>query len=392
MKMFYWLLLIAPLFSCSKNNDPVDPVVITSDLSVFDVKQERDSISTVEIRFYINVSRASDKEIKVDYSTVTGGTAVAGSDYIATNGVITIPVGQTLAFFNVSLPGKNIYEPDLSFFIQLSNAVNATIVGTGKAIGTITSSKSLQTIDPSGYSTPLSYPGYTLAWSDEFASTINPAFWTHEVGASGWGNNELQNYTNTSANSYISGGALVIEARKETNGQYTSARMVTAGKKAFKHGRIDIRAKLPKGQGIWPALWMLGSDIGSVGWPACGEIDIMEVVGHEPAKLHGTAHWGAQGSGSSINATATKTLATGDFSDKFHVFSIIWEANKIRWYLDDVLFHTVTPANTGAANYPFNNEFFFILNVAVGGNWPGNPNASTVFPQKMFVDYVRVFQ
>lgn len=391
MKMLYWLLLLTPLFSCDKNSGTGDPQDLVPELTVFDVKQERDSVATVNFRFFINVSRSADKEIKVSYTTVDGS-AVAGLDYSATSGVLTIAAGESLAYFDVPVPGKNFYEPDKVFYIQLSNAVNATIPGAGKATGTIGSPKSLQVIDQSGYTTPLSYPGYTLAWNDEFNTVIDPAFWGYDLGASGWGNNELENYTSNSANSYISNGSLVIEARKESNGQYTSARMLSAGKKTFKFGRIDIRAKLPKGQGIWPALWMLGANINTVGWPACGEIDIMELLGHEPAKVYGTAHWGAQGSNNSIHVSGTKTLSSGDFSDKFHVFSLIWENNKIRWYIDDVLYHTITPANTGSANYPFNAEFFFILNVAVGGNWPGNPDASTVFPQKMLVDYIRVFQ
>lgn len=392
MKMSFWLLLLLPFFSCDKKESPIDPVDTTPELSIFDVSQERDSVATINVRFFVNVSSASTKEIKVSYTTITGGTAAAGIDYLTTSGVLTIPAGETLAFFNVAVPGKKVYEPDLTFFIQLSNPVNATLVGTGKAKCIISSPKSLQTVDPTGYTTPLTYPGYNLVWQDEFESTINPDFWNYDLGSSGWGNNELQNYTSNNSNSYIAGGSLVIEARKESNGTYTSARMLTAGKKTFKFGRIDIRAKLPKGQGIWPALWMLGSNIGTVGWPACGEIDIMEVLGHQPSVLHGTAHWGPQGSSNSISSTSIKTLNSGTFADKFHVFSILWENNRIRWYLDDVLYHTVTTANTGNSNYPFNQEFFFIFNVAVGGNWPGNPDGTTQFPQKMLVDYVRVFQ
>jgi beta-glucanase (GH16 family) len=137
---------------------------------------------------------------------------------------------------------------------------------------------------------------------------------------------------------------------------------------------------------------MLGSNIDNVGWPACGEIDIMEYLGHQTSTVHGTAHWGAQGSTSSQSSSSRYDLTSGNFYDKFHVFSIIWEPNKIRWYMDDQLFHTVTTSTTGAAAWRFNQEFFFIFNIAVGGNWPGYPDATTQFPQKMFVDYVRVFQ
>lgn len=393
MKMIHLLFALALLISCEKKEDPVDPVDPLPELSVFDVSQVRDSVASMNFRFFVNVSRASDKEISVSYATNTAGTAVAGTDFLAVSGVLTIPAGQTLGVIDVVVPGSKLYEPAKTFFVVLSNPVNAVITGAGKGTGTISSPVSLQPVDPTGYITPTAYPGYTLVWQDEFDSTINPDYWTHELGASGWGNNELQNYTASSSNSYIANGSLVIEAKKENNGTYTSARMITAGKKTFKYGRIDIRAKLPKGQGIWPALWMLGSDIGTVGWPACGEIDIMELIGHQPATLYGTAHWGAQGSGASQYSTGRTDLTSGTFNDKFHVFSIIWEENRIRWYLDDTLFHTVTPSTTGgAANYRFNHDFFFIFNVAVGGNWPGYPDASTQFPQKMFVDYVRVFQ
>ena len=167
--------------------------------------------------------------------------------------------------------------------------------------------------------------------------------------------------------------------------------MTTQGKKEFKFGRIDIRAKLPVGKGIWPALWMLGANINTVGWPVCGEIDIMELVGTNPARVHGTMHWKPV-SGASINKGGSYDLSSGNFSDRFRVFSIIWEEDKVRWFVDDVLYFTFTKADVGAANYPFNAPQFLIFIVAVGGNWPGPPDASTFFPQRMYVDYVRVFQ
>jgi len=249
-------------------------------------------------------------------------------------------------------------------------------------------------ISEGGYSTPTSYPGYTEAWAEEFdGSEINTSWWTHEIGNSGWGNNELQYYTDDAKNSFLSGGNLVIEAIKENfNGApYTSARMITKDKKLFTHGRIDVRAILPEGQGIWPAIWMLGNNISSVGWPACGEIDIMELVGHEPGTVHGTAHWGPQGQSWSTYVGDDYKLPSGEkYSDEFHVFSIIWEPGKIDWYVDDTKFHTIRQSDVNVT-YPFDREFFFILNIAVGGNWPGNPDASTQFPQRMTIDYIRVF-
>ncbi len=196
----------------------------------------------------------------------------------------------------------------------------------------------------------------------------------------------------TQINAYATGGYLVIEARKETIGtnNYTSARMISKDKKTFTYGRIDFRAKLPKGQGVWPALWILGNNIGTTPWPACGEIDIMELLGHEPQKTYGTAHWGAAG-GASTHIGGIYSLSSLTFNDKFHLFSIKWETDKLSFLIDDVVYFTANKSQVNG-NYPFYKAFFFIMNVAVGGNWPGNPDDTTVFPQQMIVDYVRVFQ
>jgi hypothetical protein len=244
-----------------------------------------------------------------------------------------------------------------------------------------------------GYTTPLSYEGYNLIWQDEFSGTSLGNDWTHEIGtgAGGWGNNELQYYR--AENTTVQDGFLIITAKKESFGgqQYTSSRIITKGKRSFKYGRIDIRAAMPEGQGIWPALWMLGDNISTVGWPKCGEIDIMEMIGGAPTNdrtTHGTVHWDNNGSHASFGKSFTKE--SGKLSEKFHVYTIIWDENKIQWYFDDVLFNTVdiTPAELSE----FKNNFFFIFNIAVGGNWPGSPNDATKFPQRMAVDYVRVFQ
>ncbi|HNE29984.1 MAG TPA: glycoside hydrolase family 16 protein, partial [Saprospiraceae bacterium] len=168
--------------------------------------------------------------------------------------------------------------------------------------------------------------------------------------------------------------------------------IVTKGKKQFKFGRVDIRAALPEGKGLWPALWMLGSNIDAVGWPACGEIDIMELAGDIPNRVVGTVHYGANTSQHQYNPMSKYLSGNANFQDEFHVFSIIWEADKIQFLVDDELYHTITPASLNGASYPFNKNFFFIFNVAVGGNFPGNPDSSTPFPQRMIVDYIRVFQ
>jgi beta-glucanase (GH16 family) len=246
-----------------------------------------------------------------------------------------------------------------------------------------------------GYSSPLTYEGYDLIWNDEFGgNTVNSDYWTFEIGDGcpnlcGWGNNEKQYYR--AENADVADGLLTIEAREESysGSAYTSARMITKGKFDFQYGRVDIRALLPKGQGIWPALWMLGSNITSVGWPACGELDIMEMIGGDGRdnRVHGTLHWYADGHAS---AGGSYQLHEGIFADEYHVFSIIWDENSVSWFVNDNKFHEIdiTPSHMTE----FHNKYFFIFNVAVGGNWPGSPDETTVFPQHMKVDYIRVFQ
>ena len=246
--------------------------------------------------------------------------------------------------------------------------------------------------DGEGYPAADSYEGMTLVWSDEFDGTsVNLNNWTYDLGASGWGNNEWQNYTNSSENSSVADGYLTITARQEGSG-YTSARLKSQGLQSFQYGRMDIRAKLPQGQGIWPALWMLGENFSSTGWPACGEIDIMELVGHQPSTVHGTAHWGSSWDVHQYTGSSTTLPAGETFSDAFHLFSVIWEENHITWLMDDQVFFSIDNNQMNGQPYPFNAPFFFIMNIAVGGNWPGYPDASTEFPQQMVVDCVRVFQ
>ena len=253
----------------------------------------------------------------------------------------------------------------------------------------------IKTNDPSaplgGYETPTSYPGYTQVWSDEFSgAALNTSDWTYEPGGSGWGNNEWQYYR--AENTSVANGYLTIEARQESFGgrNYTSSRLITKDKQSFRYGRIDIRAVLPEGQGIWPALWMLGSNISTVGWPSSGEIDIMEMVGGSGREdtVHGTGHWDNNGSNASYGGDYT--LNSGTFADEFHVFTIEWDSSVIRWFVDDVQYHALSITSAGLSE--FREEFFFIFNIAVGGNWPGYPDGSTVFPQRMLVDYVRVFE
>lgn len=248
----------------------------------------------------------------------------------------------------------------------------------------------------SGYFSPLEYAGYTLAWEEDFkGNSLDTETWNYEIGDGcpncGWGNNELEYYR--AENASVGEDVLTIEARQESFGgrQYTSARLTTQNKMEFQYGRIDIRALLPKGKGIWPALWMLGGNFSSAGWPYCGEIDIMEMVGGGSAgdrTCYGTIHWHDGGGYASYGGNLS--LSSGTFASEYHVFSISWDESSIKWYMNDQQYHSVNITESHMTE--FHQEFFFILNVAVGGNWPGSPDATTIFPQQMKVDYIRVFQ
>ena len=237
---------------------------------------------------------------------------------------------------------------------------------------------------------------WRLIWSDEFngvsGAKPDPVKWTYDLGGGGWGNQELETYTNATENAHLDGqGNLAIQASKTATG-YTSARIKTKGLFTTKYGRIEARIKIPFGQGIWPAFWMLGANIDSVNWPQCGEIDIMENIGKEPAMIHGTLHGPGYSGGS--GRTASFTLPRGQrFADAFHTFAIQWSATSVQLYVDGSLYSTVKPsAIPTGTQWVFDAPFFLLLNVAVGGSWPGNPDATTQFPQQMLVDYVRVYE
>lgn len=226
----------------------------------------------------------------------------------------------------------------------------------------------------------------SLVWSDEFDSpgAPDPAKWGYDLGAGGWGNAELQYYTNRLDNAEVSNGTLKITAKRESysGSAFTSARLLTRNKFSFQYGRVDVRAKLPVGAGTWPAAWMLGSNFGTVGWPACGEIDIMEHKGNDPNKIYGTVHYPGNSGGSAIGGTTIST----NVSSTFHIYSVEWTDQSIKFMIDEVVFFTF--ANNG--NLPFNQPFFLLLNVAMGGTFGGavDPQFTSSF---MEVDYVRVY-
>lgn len=255
---------------------------------------------------------------------------------------------------------------------------------------------------PEAVSEPLVMPAYdsegefTLVWSDEFdgaaGEPINADYWTCQVGGSGWGNAQLEYDTDRIENVAHDGeGNLVITAREESylGNRYTSARCNSMDKVEFTYGKVEARLNLPEGQGLWPAFWMLGADFPEVGWPDSGEIDIMEYIGAEPRSTHGTVHGpGFSGSG----GLGLRYIHPKPVAEDFHVFGIEWEPEIIRWTVDGEVFHSVTPETLYGGTWVFDHDFFMLLNVAVGGNWPGSPDETTVFPQEMLVDWVRIYQ
>lgn len=363
-RYFSFITLLAFIFclSCSDSDDnvPTAPSNLVLNTSV-----SQDGSGEVEIK----VSATGAVEYQIDpgeegAEIIISTTGVETHSY-STSGDYTIKVTA------LSASGESISSfRDISIVVIDSN-------------GTL-----------GGYETPMTYAGYDLVWSDEFDGTTLSSDWTHEIGtgSNGWGNNELQYYK--AENTKVADGYLTITAKNESFGGkgYTSSRIITQGKKSFKYGRIDIRAILPQGQGLWPALWMLGSNFSTVGWPYCGEIDIMEMIGGQGREneVFGTLHWDNAGSYACTCGQGYYKLSSGIFANEFHVFSLVWDANAIKWYVDDNLYNTIsiTPSNLEE----FQKEFFFIFNIAVGGNLPGSPNTTTVFPQQMIVDYVRVFQ
>jgi beta-glucanase (GH16 family) len=243
--------------------------------------------------------------------------------------------------------------------------------------------------------------GWQVVWSDEFngptGSGVDPLKWTFDIGGNGWGNNELESYTNRLQNADVENGSLVISALNENytgsdniQRNYTSARLKTEGVFAQTEGRFEANIQIPYGQGLWPAFWMLGSNIDQVSWPTCGEVDIMENVGREPSRVHGTIH--GPGYSGANGITAFDDLSSGRFADAYHLYAVEWEPNVIRWYVDSTLYETRTPADLNGHTWVYDHPFFILLNVAVGGGFPGNPDGTTVFPQKMAVDYVRVYK
>lgn len=392
------MLTMAP-YGCIDEDDGTPaklnlPVVTIADYTI----KEGDVDQVLQLEVILTGENKTNAIVTFSAVSVT---AESNLDYeVITSGQLIFAPDENKKVIEITIVGDEAKETKETFQVKLYNPMNTYIE---KDISTITvedddDNTSGLVIPSGGYQSPTSYDGYTLKWADEFdGESLNLADWTFEIGDGcpnncGWGNNELQYYRED--NTSIVDGKLVITAKEQKFGDrdYTSSRIVTKGKQQFKFGRIDIRAALPKGQGIWPALWMLGSNIDAVGWPACGEIDIMELTGDLPNRILGTIHYGANLSQHQFNSGTKYLDGQETFQDEFHVFSINWENNLIEFLLDGEVYYTITPATLNGAPYPFNKNQFFIFNVAVGGNFPGSPDSSTPFPQHMIVDYIRVFQ
>ncbi len=274
---------------------------------------------------------------------------------------------------------------------------NPTVIGTSSGGGTTSGGGS-----SGGSSTE---PGWTLVWSDEFNAAngtgVDSSKWSFDTGGSGWGNSELEYYTSGTSNAVQENGSLVITATTAGASnyscwygtcQYTSARLNTSGKFSQQYGRFESRIQIPEGQGVWPAFWMLGDNIGSAGWPACGEIDVMENIGSTPDTTYGTTHGPGPGNYPGVGLSGPYNGGTV-MGNAFHIYAVEWEANSVSFSVDGNTYWTVTPSSLpGGASWVWDQPFFVILNFAVGGQWPGNPNGTASFPQHMLVDYVRVYK
>lgn len=345
-----WLLLILALYACSNSSSEED-TNIPSDLSIsVDIKGASSS----------NPNGDGSGEITLNYAAKN-----------ATSYRINFGNGETISTslgtysYTYVGSGTNTYE----IFVSAYNSE-----------GFISASKTI-TI----------YVAPSLVWADEFNTDGAPksSNWAYDTGDGGWGNNEKEYYTTREENVVVENGLLKITAQKENyNGaSYTSARLKTQGKFSFKYGKVEVKAKLPEGGGTWPAIWMLGSNITSVGWPACGEIDIMEHVGNELGKVHSTIHTPSS-YGASVN-TATKNVS--NVSSEFHVYGMEWNAQKIQFSIDGTVFYTYNPTDKNNNTWPFDKEQFIILNVAMGGNFGGDIDPEFT-SGTMEVDYVRVYQ
>jgi beta-glucanase (GH16 family) len=387
MRPKFYLLpaLFIILINCGKEStpEPKKPMV-------FSIPERTLTEGSAVSEKTINIQRSGNTADRTEINyTLNEGSAKNGTDFQQTPGTIIFEAGASTATASITITGDTNLE--LTEYLTLSFPYDGTVKEYRIEIKDDDQPQSILS-DADGFYTPESYPSMELVWSDEFNDTeLNQDVWNYDLGDGcpglcGWGNNELEYYRQDTSNIKLKNGKLVITATLE-GGSYYSGRINTKNNISLTYGRIDIRAKLPKGQGIWPALWLLGSNIDQKVWPGCGEIDLMEMRGQEPDRVQGTVHYD---NGGYVTNTGFYVLDQSDFTEQYHVFSLVWDQNKISWYVDNENYKNFS--NSGIQGWPFNNPFYFLMNVAVGGKYLGNPDQSTPFPQVMSVDYIRVFQ
>lgn len=376
-KMILWLflsLLVFPFTSCGGDSDEVVAAVPTN----------------LEVSYIIEGATTGNRAGGGSGVVVFTASATDATTYTFTYDGATEAAQDGRKMYTFTTPGTNDYTVTVHAYNadneSVSKDVTVTVYvsnGEGATTGQSFKDQRLSIATDSDYS--------TLVYADEFEvdGNVPNADYNQEIGGHGWGNNESQYYTNRTSNSFIKDGMLHIVAKKENyeGMNYTSARLTTQGLHEFQYGRFEIKAQLPTGVGTWPAIWMLGANISSVGWPACGEIDIMEHVGHSQNDIHHSLH--TTGShGATVN---TKHSKIADVSTTFHVYTCVWTPTDISFYVDDEHKYTYTPSTMTNTHWPFNKPQFLLFNIAMGGTWGGNISGS--FTQsEMLIDYVRVYQ
>ncbi len=381
---------VVVIWACKPQEEVLPELSVTATNQVDE--GDAGSSTTVNVTIKMDVA-ANTYPVTVNYYTRHISTDDSDFEFISSDNrkTVTFNEGELVKEVQIAVYGDDEAEAHEEFSVNITGAENAVLSPTREAVVSI---RNDDKCSDCGYITPTSYSGYELVWGDEFNGTdISTDNWRWELGGNGWGNQESQYYTDRRDNSYIENGDLVIVAKKEnfSGSAYTSARMITSGKQSFQYGRVDIRAKLPDARGTWPALWMLGDNIWDVSWPKCGEIDIMELVGYDPLNVHATGHWGNSVNDKGISGSGF--YQEDGFADHYHVYSLIWNTTGMTFYVDDVKIHEIKKTDVTGYEYPFDQKFFFIFNIAVGGTWGGIQGIDdSAFPQEMRVDYVRVFQ
>jgi len=347
-----------------------------------------DSLSGQNVAWIEVTFRDATSKILALYRSATITTNAIASGAFPKNSWIHLPVTNQLnpTTFAITNTTATITAPTGTHYVRYQIVLQGDALNSGGSL--YFDDLALNQISGSPYG------NWNVVWSDEFnGSQIDPEVWTYDLGAGGWGNSELEYYPSRSQNSFVSSGLLNIVARKESFGgqNYTSARLKTQGRISWKYGRFEWRARFPSGVGVWPALWLLGTNISSVGWPKCGEIDAVEIKGHAVTNIQGSLHSGS-------DSTAIYTFPNGESATNFHTYVLDWTTNAFLFFVDGQLYQTQTNwwSEMGPYPTPFDQPFFVIMNMAIGGNYVGNPstseiNAGTIFPSAMQVDYLRIY-